>query len=340
MITKCLINKENFGILPGAWPFAPAGRARAHGLQGSTIGQPIKDRVMRLNLTLLSSPRNLLLGAASLLFLGFGAGTLVGSAAAERQELAEVERWSLELSAQREAVLAARQSVEDQVGALATRVGQMHARLIRLDALGKRLTEIANLERGEFNFDAPPAVGGPDNDAAVAGAAPAVPVLDEMLDTLMSSIDDRGRQLAALETLIMSRELARQVVPGGRPVESGYISSFFGSRTDPFHGKSAFHAGIDFAGAPGTQVLSVADGVVSFAGRDGNYGKLVEITHGNGYVTRYAHNATILVEAGQTVRRGDPIALMGSTGRSTGTHLHFEVLRDGRPVNPLSFVRG
>lgn len=295
---------------------------------------------MRLNPTLLSSPRNLLLGAFSLLVLGFGAGTLVGSATVERQELAEVERWSLELSAQREAVLAARQSVEDQVGALATRVGQMHARLIRLDALGKRLTEIADLERGEFNFDAPPAVGGPDNDAAVAGAAPAVPALDDMLDTLMSSIDDRGRQLAALETLIMSRELARQVVPGGRPVESGYISSFFGSRTDPFHGKSAFHAGIDFAGAPGTQVLSVADGVISFAGRDGNFGKLVEITHGNGYVTRYAHNSTILVEAGQTVRRGDPVALMGSTGRSTGTHLHFEVLRDGRPVNPLSFVRG
>ena len=237
-------------------------------------------------------------------------------------------------------MLLARQSVEDQVGALATRVGQMHARLIRLDALGKRLTEIANLERGEFDFDAPPAVGGPDADVAVAGAAPAVPVLDDMLDTLLRSIDDRGRQLAALETLIMSRELARQVVPGGRPVESGYISSFFGNRTDPFHGKAAFHAGIDFAGAPGTQVLSVADGVVSFAGRDGSFGKLVEITHGNGYVTRYAHNSTILVEAGQTVRRGDPIALMGSTGRSTGTHLHFEVLRDGRPVNPLSFVRG
>jgi murein DD-endopeptidase MepM/ murein hydrolase activator NlpD len=122
-------------------------------------------------------------------------------------------------------------------------------------------------------------------------------------------------------------------------VESGYISSFFGRRPDPFTGESAFHPGIDFAGAPGTRVLAVADGVVSFAGRDNGYGKMVEVTHGSGYVTRYAHNSTLLVEPGQTVRRGDALALMGSTGRSTGTHLHFEVLRDGNRVNPMSFVR-
>jgi murein DD-endopeptidase MepM/ murein hydrolase activator NlpD len=286
----------------------------------------------------LTRPRALALAGLLLLGGGFVIGTLFGSATAERQDAATLERWSAELAAQRESVTAARQAVEDQVGALAARVGQMHARLIRLDALGKRLTEVANLDRGEFDFDAPPAVGGPDEGAEVAGAGPSVPVLDEMLDALSRSIEDRGRQLTALETLILSRELARQVVPGGRPVESGYISSFFGSRTDPFHGKAAFHAGLDFAGAPGTRVLSAADGIVSFAGRDGNFGKLVEVTHGNGYVTRYAHNSTLLVEAGQTVRKGDPIALMGSTGRSTGTHLHFEVLREGRPVNPLSFV--
>lgn len=286
-----------------------------------------------------SSRPGILLAAGLLLVLGgFALGALVGSATAERQDAATLEKWSAELAAQRESVTTARQAVEDQVGALAARVGQMHARLIRLDALGKRLTEVADLDRGEFDFDAPPAVGGPDGGAEVAGAGPAVPALDDMLDAMSRSIEDRSRQLAALEALILSRELARQVVPGGRPVESGYISSFFGSRTDPFHGKAVFHAGLDFAGAPGTRVLAVADGIVSLAGRDGNYGKLVEITHGNGYVTRYAHNSTLLVEAGQTVRRGDPVALMGSTGRSTGTHLHFEVLREGRPVNPLSFV--
>ncbi len=286
----------------------------------------------------LGRPRLLVLAGLLLLGGGFALGTLVGSATAEREEAATLERWSAELAAQRESVQAARQAVEDQVGALAARVGQMHARLIRLDALGKRLTEVANLDRGEFNFDEPPAVGGPGEGVEIAGELPSVPTLDDMLEALGRSIEDRSRQLAALESLILSRELARQVVPGGRPVEAGFISSFFGSLTDPFHGRTAFHAGLDFSAAPGTRVLAAADGVVSFAGRDGNYGKLVEVTHGNGYVTRYAHNSTILVEAGQTVRKGDPIALMGSTGRSTGTHLHFEVLREGRPVNPISFV--
>ncbi len=292
----------------------------------------------RVALPDLSRPRVLAVSALTLVLGGFVAGAGFGVAAAERRNVAALDQWSAELAGQRESLDAARQAVEDQVGALAVRIGQMHARLLRLDALGKRLTEVADLDRGEFDFDHPPAVGGPDAGAEVAGAAPAVPAIDEMLDALGRSIDDRGRQLAALETLILSRELARQVVPGGRPVESGYISSFFGSRTDPFHGKTAFHAGLDFAGAPGTRVLAVADGVVSFAGKDGSYGKLIEVTHGNGYVTRYAHNSTLLVEAGQTVRKGDAIALMGSTGRSTGTHLHFEVLRGGRPVNPLGFV--
>ncbi len=260
---------------------------------------------------------------------------------AERSAAANIRDWGAQLVRQRQAVATTRALVGEQVGALATRVGQMHARLMRLDALGKRLTEAADLDRGEFDFDTVPAVGGPSAGAGAGqdGAGPDLPGMEAMLDTLSATIDDRSRQLEALETLILSRELARQIVPGGRPVESGYMSSRYGTRPDPFTGRTAFHAGIDFAGAPGTRVLVVADGVVSFAGRDRHYGKLVEITHGNGYLTRYAHNSTLLVKPGQTVRRGDALALMGSTGRSTGTHLHFEVLRDGRHVNPMSFVR-
>jgi len=288
----------------------------------------------------LSRPRTtgLLVGTSLVLLAAtFLAGTVVGWNQAEKSSVGRLEELSASLSEQREAIAEARRVADEQVGALAARVGQMHARLIRLDALGKRLTEVANLDRGEFDFDSAPAVGGPEVEAFV-GEGPAVPSLDDLLASLDATIGDRSRQLAALETLILSRELARQVVPGGRPVESGYISSFFGKRADPFTGESAFHAGIDFAGAPGTRVLAVADGVVSYAGRDRGYGKLVEITHGGGYVTRYAHNASVLVQPGQTVRRGDAIALMGSTGRSTGPHVHFEVLRDGRPVNPMSFV--
>src|SRR5688572_8155 len=246
-----------------------------------------------------------------------------------------LSRWNEDLDLQREQLARIEQDVDDQVSTLATRVGRMQAQLVRLDALGKQLTEVAKLKRGEFDFDQPPAVGGPET----AGEGPVVPALDSMLDSMDAQIDDRRRQLTALQNLIMTRELARQIVPGGRPVESGYISSLYGQRTDPFDGNQASHHGIDFAGAAGTQVLAVADGVVSHTGSDGGYGLAIEITHGNGYVTRYAHNAKLLVKPGQTVKRGDSIALMGSTGRSTGTHVHFEVLRNGRTMNPLSFVR-
>src|SRR5688572_30175842 len=244
-------------------------------------------------------------------------------------------RWDSDLAAQSEQLSRIEQDVDGQVAALATRVGRMQAQLIRLDALGKQLTDVAKLKRGEFDFDQPPALGGPET----AGEGPVVPALDAMLDTMDAQIDDRRRQLTALQNLIMTRELARQIVPGGRPVESGYISSLYGQRTDPFDGNQASHHGIDFAGAAGTRVLAVADGIVSQTGIDGGYGRLVEITHGNGYVTRYAHNAKVLVKPGQTVKRGEAIALMGSSGRSTGTHVHFEVLRNGRAMNPLSFVK-
>jgi murein DD-endopeptidase MepM/ murein hydrolase activator NlpD len=275
------------------------------------------------------------ISGAALLAGTFVAGSHYGSSG----PLGEftLARWNEDLATQRALLDKTRAVVDIQVGALATRVGQMQAQLIRLDALGRQLTEVAKLDRGEFDFDRPPAVGGPRLEAA--GSGPVVPSLEDLLNSVDAAIDDRSRQLTALQNVILTRELARQIVPGGRPVESGYISSLYGQRTDPFDGRNAFHSGVDFAGTAGTRVLAAADGIVSHAGADGGYGRLVEITHGNGYVSRYAHNAKLLVEPGQTVKRGDPIALMGSTGRSTGTHLHFEVLRDGRPVNPLAFVR-
>lgn len=250
----------------------------------------------------------------------------------------DIALWDAALAEQREMVDQTRAATGQQIDALAARVGELNARLIRLDALGKRLTEAAELDAREFNFDAPPAVGGPENPMP-AELGVSAPTVEALLDSLQASIDDRSRQLAALETLILSRELARQIVPGGTPVEAGYISSFYGNRTDPFTGKAAFHAGLDFAGPPGTRVLAAADGVVSKVGRNKNFGNFVEITHGKGYVSRYGHNASVLVQAGVTVKRGEPIALMGSTGRSTGTHLHFEVIKNGRSVNPLVLVR-
>jgi murein DD-endopeptidase MepM/ murein hydrolase activator NlpD len=249
----------------------------------------------------------------------------------------QVGEWSNKLAEQNAQVAATRQELQQRLDAIASRVGQMNAHVIRLDALGRRLTEMANLDKGEFNFETEPAVGGPEG--LVEGAVVASPELNAMLDDLTRQIKDRERQLSVLESLISTRNLSRQIVPDGRPVQQGWISSYFGHRADPFTGRKAFHRGLDFAGPAGSQVVAVASGVVTYSKERFGYGKCVEINHGNGYVTRYAHNQRVLVSVGDTIQKGQAIALIGSTGRSTGPHLHFEVLKQGRAVDPMSFVR-
>ncbi len=271
----------------------------------------------------------LLLGGV--LFLGVLLGRVAASPSLQAHE------WNATLKQQREQIAAARREVQERLDALAGQVGQMNAHVIRLDALGRRLTEMADLDKGEFNFDVEPAVGGPEG--GIDGAVAASPDLTLMLDQLTAQIRDRERQLSVLESLISTRNLSRQIVPGGRPVTQGWISSYFGRRADPFTGRTAFHRGIDFAGPAGAQVVSVAAGVVTYSKARFGYGQTVEINHGGGYVTRYAHNQRVLVSVGDTVQKGQPIALIGSTGRSTGPHLHFEVLKQGRAVDPMSFVR-
>jgi len=165
-----------------------------------------------------------------------------------------------------------------------------------------------------------------------------LPDLSSEFDILSEQLVDRELQLEVLENVMMGRKLDSRVHPSGRPVKSGWLSSYFGHRTDPLNGKRAWHRGIDFAGKRGTEIVAVADGVVSWSRERYGYGNLVEITHGNGYVTRYAHNDENTVKLGDTVKQGQTIAYMGSTGRSTGTHLHFEVWHDGQPVNPRKFV--
>jgi murein DD-endopeptidase MepM/ murein hydrolase activator NlpD len=231
-----------------------------------------------------------------------------------------------------------RQQVQDRIDAISLRVGQLNAHLIRIDALGKRLTQMANISSREFNFDSEPAVGGPEEGDGFASGAVRIPDLTQMLDDVEHRLDTRDSQLLALENVILSRRLHDAIQPDGRPVLEGFISSYYGDRQDPFTGHEATHKGIDFAGDAGSQVIAVAAGIVTWAGQRSGFGHLIEINHGNGYVTRYAHNQRGLVEVGQAVTRGEPVALMGSTGRSTGPHVHFEVLKDGRQVNPLTFI--
>ena len=250
---------------------------------------------------------------------------------------AEPRAWSRILAEQKTEIVEMRARVQDRVNAIAGRLGQLDAHIIRIDALGKRLTTIANVDRHQFNFDDEPTVA-----PAPASSGPAsnqLPDLTSQLSQLEQRVDLRDAQLSALENIIVGRKITEAVRPQGRPVGEGAISSYFGERSDPFTGEEGFHKGLDFAGTAGEPVVAVAAGVVTWAGERSGYGTLVEINHGNGYVTRYAHNQSALVAVGQTVTRGEQIALMGSTGHSTGVHVHFEVLHNGAQIDPLIFVK-
>ncbi len=266
------------------------------------------------------------------------AGYRLGLARSGTLPAAVAERWAQRLAEQDRALQALRARTRAELDALALRLGQMQAHVMRLDALGRRLTEMAELDRGEFDFSQPPAQGGPGAGPA-AEEGQAAPELLAALDRLERQIEDRTRQLAVLEDLLLERRLRRESAPAGRPVRWGWISSYFGRRTDPFTGKREYHHGVDFAGKLGSPVVAVASGIVTWSGERYGYGLMVEIDHGDGYVTRYAHNLRNLVRVGERVKKGQTVALMGSTGRSTGPHVHFEVLHRGRVVNPLRYIR-
>jgi murein DD-endopeptidase MepM/ murein hydrolase activator NlpD len=243
-----------------------------------------------------------------------------------------------DLEGQRETLTGLQSAAEEQINALALRMGELNANVIRLNALGSRLTGIADLEAGEFDFQNPPAMGGPVSQLDAEQQTSQLPELLANFTELEDTLDGQQQQLVTLENLLMDRKLRDRVNPKGRPVRKGWISSFFGKRTDPMTGKGSWHKGVDFAGKHGNDVVAVGDGVVSWSGDRYGYGNLVEIKHGNGHLTRYAHNQENLVAVGDKVEQGQTIALMGSTGRSTGPHVHFEVWRNGQPVDPAKYI--
>ena len=221
--------------------------------------------------------------------------------------------------------------------AMAAQLAKLQAASTRIDALGERLVQLGQLAPEEFDFGREPPVGGPE--LPVEGPAVAASDIDHGIERLGRTLARQVSQLDALQDLLLGRRLERDYTPAGWPVESGWVSSRFGERVDPFTGKRTQHNGIDFAGKRGTGVLSVAAGVVIWAGRRTGYGKTVEIDHGNGYVTRYAHNQDIAVSVGDTVMAGQRIASMGMTGRASSPHVHFEVLKGDAPVNPSLFTK-
>lgn len=240
-----------------------------------------------------------------------------------------------QLATQRREIADARRNAELHLDALAQHLGLMQAQITRLDALGARLTSMAGLDKSEFNFSEDPPVGGPETDLS---STVSIPDFMKTLDNLEKQLERKGPRLHALESLMMDRQLQAEVSPAGWPTRGGWISSGFGPRLDPFTGRPEFHEGVDIAAPKGTPIYAMAAGVVSYAGLDGGYGKMVQINDGNGLSTRYGHTSKILVKVGERVNKGQEIALVGSTGYSTGPHVHFEVLRRDHEVNPMPYL--
>lgn len=250
---------------------------------------------------------------------------------------AVVASWQSRLENQQARLESLKSEASQQIDAMTLRLGEMQGRLLRLDALGQRLVEVAKLDNGEFDFETRAAVGGPQ--AEVAGESFAVPDLDSMLAHLDARMSDREKQLDLLNRLLENRQIEDERFLAGRPIRWGWLSSHYGFRTDPFSGKRTWHDGVDLAGKDGSDIIAVAAGVVTWAAERYGYGKLVELDHGNGHKTRYAHAKEITVSVGDVVQKGQTLALMGSTGRSTGPHVHFEVLKDGRSQNPEKYIQ-
>ncbi len=249
-----------------------------------------------------------------------------------------ISNWKADISQQRWEIQSVKEESQAHINALTQRLGKLQAHVNRLDALGNKLVTMAGLDDGEFNFSQSPGIGGPAASMDKPVAEAHVTQIDEAFYRLEKKLEDRQQQLQVLDHLIMSRNLHKQVYPAGRPVNQGWISSSYGLRTDPFTGKPEHHQGMDFAARLGSDVVAVAAGVVSNASERHGYGYMVEIDHGNGYVTRYAHNKGVEVKPGDAVKRGQVIAKVGSSGRSTGPHVHFEVLQNGKRVNPAKFI--
>lgn len=277
------------------------------------------------------------LALAVLACTGVGAVLALTVASPHDRALTEIRNLQQQVQQQNTQLGGVRQDARRGLDALAVKLGQLQAQSTRLNALGERLVQVGKLDSAEFDFDQQPAVGGVED---VSGSGYAVPQpLDDSIRQLAGQFESQQAQLSALQSLLMDARIESNLKPTGMPVSGGYISSYFGARPDPFDGGMARHTGIDIAVPRGTAVHAVAAGMVTFAGIRHGYGKVVEIDHGNGYMTRYAHNSALLVRPGQRVRVGEAISKAGSTGRSTGSHVHFEVWHGGRVVNPMAYVR-
>ena len=255
----------------------------------------------------------------------------------EAVDSAVIENWQGTITEHRSELDGLQQQALAKNDALTNQLSKMQGRLWRIEALAAHMRDLSGLQDDEFNFEQTVAQGGPLAEEAREFAWVD---LQTQLNQLALQLDRREKELGILDTVMVELQRSEQVQLSGRPIAKGWLSSAYGNRMDPITGQPAWHAGVDFAGSQGSDVLAVASGVVVFADRRDGYGKLVEINHGNGVSTRYGHHDKLLVKAGEIVKKGDVIGLMGSSGRSTGPHVHFEVLRNGRNIDPTRFISG
>lgn len=290
---------------------------------------PVAVRLSRASAALAVAAVLVLLGAVAV------AGYQTARYQAPEPVAAEaVEAWQQELASQRQTLGDLNGEAQATSVAVGRQLARMQARLLRMEAIGSRVVKIADLDADEFSFVEEAPQGGPIARETVVPLAN----MQADLDELAMRLTTRERELAMLASLLKDKEYRQDAVIGGRPIKWGWLSSNYGHRVDPISGKKAWHAGVDFAGKDGSDVIAVASGVVTYAGKRYGYGLLVEINHGDGYSTRYAHHKELSVVSGDIVKKGQTIGLMGSSGRSTGPHVHFEVLKNGKHVDPAKYV--
>jgi len=283
--------------------------------------------------------------SAAVIGIPVAAGVLLGLKLADG-------RWQLlfedhiadmqnEMTISRQELFEDRQRVNQTLSLMTAKLAQMRASVVRLDALGEQLTEISGIDGDEFDFSSTPGLGGPlDRSQSLSrGALGRQTDLSALMSNIDQSLSQREIQLKLLRSTLSDKHLINDRRLAGRPIARGWMSSAYGMRTDPFNGEQRWHGGVDFAGKRGSDIISVAAGVITWSGEKSGYGKMVEVNHSDGYVTRYAHNQENVAQLGTVVKKGDVIAKMGSSGRSTGPHVHFEVFKNGRVVDPATYIR-
>ena len=275
------------------------------------------------------------LAVFSVLLLGVGAGYFLFNQ--KNANNFAIEKIQQLVEQKENDIQSFKSNVNTELDSLAIQIGGLYAQSMRINALGDRLTDVVELKDNEFDFSREPGVGGAD--LALTNVENTPEDLFNSLYSIQAHFKQQEDQLLLLSNLINEKDQDQQIMPSGKPIRNGWISSSYGGRTDPFTGKQAFHSGIDFSGKRSAVIQSMADGVVIWAGNRGNYGQLIEIDHGSGYMTRYAHLSNLSVSIGQKVNKGEAIGVMGKSGRATSEHLHFEVLKKGRKINPWPFLK-